>query len=162
MDLTEYGRVVHAEMNSICDAARTGVPLRSSRLFTTTFPCHNCTKHILAAGIKEVIFLEPYPKSKAKELHYNEIEIEGSSSQKVNFVPFLGITPSLYKAVFQKAKRKRDGVAVRWQHGGPAPIADVSSPTYLEYEKYVTSDMALEGAESSRSEINLIGEISES
>ncbi|MFC3579694.1 anti-phage dCTP deaminase [Sphingomonas hylomeconis] len=137
MDLTEYGRVVHAEMNSICDAARTGVALRSSKLFTTTFPCHNCTKHILAAGIKEVVFLEPYPKSKAKELHNNEIEIEGSSRDKVNFVPFLGITPARYESVFQKSKRKRDGVAVRWQHGGPAPMVEVSSPAYLDYEKLV-------------------------
>lgn len=141
MDLTEYGRVVHAEMNSICDAARTGVALKSTRLFTTTFPCHNCTKHILAAGIREVVFLEPYPKSKAKELHDNEIEIEGSSSERVNFIPFLGITPALYQSVFQKSKRKRDGIAVRWQHGGPAPMVDVSSPTYLQYEALVTSDL---------------------
>ena len=140
MDLTEYGRVVHAEMNSICDAARMGVALKDTQLFTTTFPCHNCTKHILAAGVREVVFLEPYPKSKAKELHDNEIEIEGSSDSKVNFVPFLGITPSLYGAVFKKSKRKRDGVAVRWQHGGPAPMVDVSSPTYLDYELLVTSE----------------------
>ncbi len=140
MDLTEYGRVVHAEMNSICDAARNGVALKSSKLFTTTFPCHNCTKHILAAGIKEVVFLEPYPKSKAKELHDNEIEIEGLSKDKVNFVPFLGITPALYRTVFEKSKRKKDGVAVRWQHGGPAPMVDVSAPTYLHYEDLVTID----------------------
>ena len=138
MDLTEYGRVVHAEMNSICDAARTGVSLKASKLFTTTFPCHNCTKHILAAGISEVVFLEPYPKSKAKELHDNEIEIEGSSIDKVNFVPFLGITPTLYRIVFEKSKRKKDGVAVRWQHGGPAPMVDVSAPTYLHYENLIT------------------------
>lgn len=142
MDLTEYGRVVHAEMNSICDAARVGVPLKLSTLYSTTFPCHNCTKHILAAGIKEVVFLEPYPKSKAKELHQNEIEIEGMSENKVNFVPFLGITPARYKLLFQKSKRKRDGVAVRWQHGGPAPMVDVLSPTYLEFEKLVTSRLA--------------------
>lgn len=140
MDLTEYGRVVHAEMNSICDAARTGVALKSSKLFTTTFRCHNCTKHILAAGIKEVVFLEPYPKSKAKELHDNEIEIEGLSKDKVNFVPFLGITPALYRTVFEKSKRKKDGFAVRWQHGGPAPMVDVSAPTYLHYEDLVTTN----------------------
>jgi deoxycytidylate deaminase len=150
MDLTEYGRVVHAEMNSICDAARTGVSLKSSKLFTTTFPCHNCTKHILAAGISEVVFLEPYPKSKAKELHENEIEIEGSSNDKVNFVPFLGITPTLYRKVFEKSKRKKDGVAVRWQHGGPAPMVEVSAPTYLHYEDLVTTiDTTAEAVDSS-------------
>lgn len=62
-DLTEFGRVVHAEMNSICDAARKGIEIRGSVLFCTTFPCHNCTKHIIAAGISQVYYMEPYPKS---------------------------------------------------------------------------------------------------
>jgi deoxycytidylate deaminase len=66
MDLTEYGRVVHAEMCAICDAARLGRNVKGATLFCTTFPCHNCTKHILAAGIKRVVYMEPYPKSRAK------------------------------------------------------------------------------------------------
>ncbi len=66
MDLTEYGRVVHAEMCAICDAARLGRSTKNTVLFCTTFPCHNCTKHILAAGIRKVVYMEPYPKSRAK------------------------------------------------------------------------------------------------
>jgi deoxycytidylate deaminase len=69
MDLTEFGRVVHAEMSAICDAALIGRSLRESTLYVTTFPCHNCAKHILASGIKRVVFIEPYTKSRAKELH---------------------------------------------------------------------------------------------
>src|SRR6185369_12090927 len=46
MNITEYGRMVHAEMAAITDAARRGVSLAGSRLFCTTFPCHNCAKHI--------------------------------------------------------------------------------------------------------------------
>ncbi|MDN3612645.1 hypothetical protein QWZ16_23945 [Vibrio ostreicida] len=26
------------------------------------FPCHNCAKHIVASGIKRVVYVEPYPK----------------------------------------------------------------------------------------------------
>ncbi|GGD91229.1 deoxycytidylate deaminase [Tsuneonella deserti] len=92
-DLTEYGRVVHAEMLAVCDAARLGKSLRGALLYVTTFPCHNCTKHILAAGIKRVVFMEPYPKSRAKQLHKNEIEIEKKSETRVSFMPFLGISP---------------------------------------------------------------------
>lgn len=99
-DITEFGRVVHAEMNSICDAARKGVTVKDSVLFCTTFPCHNCTKHIIAAGISKVYYMEPYPKSKAKELHYNEIELEKTSSTKVSFMPFLGISPYRYRDLF--------------------------------------------------------------
>ena len=135
LDLTEYGRVVHAEMSAICDAARIGLRLRMGTLFTTTFPCHNCTKHILAAGIKKVVFLEPYPKSKAKELHSHEIEIEGSDPGRVSFMPFRGITPSRFAQIFSKGKRKRDGVAVRWQHGSPAPMVNVLTPNYLKLEE---------------------------
>lgn len=141
LDLTEYGRVVHAEMNAICDAARNGVSIRDSSLYTTTFPCHNCTKHIISCGIKEVIFLEPYPKSKAQELHHNEIEIEGSDDSKVNFRFFSGITPNLYEVIFIKSKRKKDGVAVRWQFGGPAPMVKVATPMYLQLEDLVKADV---------------------
>jgi deoxycytidylate deaminase len=137
MDLTEYGRVVHAEMNAICDASRTGTALAGSHLYSTTFPCHNCTKHILAAGIREVVFLEPYPKSKAKELHNNEIEIEGDATGKVSFRSFIGITPRRYPDIFNKRKRKKDGKAVRWQFGGPAPMLDVITPDYLRLEEMV-------------------------
>jgi len=69
MDIGEFGRTVHAEMAALLDAAYRGVSVKGANLFTTTFPCHNCTKHIIAAGIKEVIYIEPYPKSKAFELH---------------------------------------------------------------------------------------------
>ena len=65
MDLTEYGRVVHAEMHALCDAARLGKAIKGATLYCTTFPCHNCTKHILAAGIRRVVYIEPYPKSLA-------------------------------------------------------------------------------------------------
>jgi len=73
-DLTEYGRVVHAEMVAICDAARLGKPIKGCLLYVTTFPCHNCTKHIIASGINRVFYLEPYPKSRAKQLHLVSIE----------------------------------------------------------------------------------------
>lgn len=59
MDALEYGRIIHAEMSSICDAARLGRSIHGSTLFSTTFPCHMCAKHIVASGIGKVVFLEP-------------------------------------------------------------------------------------------------------
>jgi deoxycytidylate deaminase len=136
MELTEYGRVVHAEMCAICDAARLGRSLKGAILFCTTFPCHNCTKHLLAAGISRVVYMEPYPKSKAKELHEHEIEIEEESDTRVSFMPFLGISPLRYRDVFQKGKRKRDGVALRWLSGEPRPLIDISAITYTDLESF--------------------------
>lgn len=140
-DLTEYGRVVHAEMNTICDAARIGRAIAGSVLYCTTFPCHNCTKHILASGIKQVFFMEPYPKSKAKQLHHNEVELEKPSSSRVSFMPFMGVAPNRYKAIFKKAKRKSGGVATRWYHGDPCPMIDVLTTKYLEIEKYAIAPL---------------------
>ena len=136
LDLTEYGRVVHAEMSAICDAARNGTSLRMATLFTTTFPCHNCTKHIIGAGVRKVIYLEPYPKSKAKELHNNEITIEEVEG-KVSFIPFKGVAPRRYKGLFAKGKRKRNGEAVRWYHGSPAPMVNTLTLHYLTVEDLV-------------------------
>lgn len=133
-DLTEYGRVVHAEMCAICDAARLGRSVRGGVLYCTTFPCHNCTKHILAAGIKRVVYMEPYPKSKAKELHAHEIEIESESSDCVAFLPFLGISPYRYRDIFQKGKRKKDGAAIKWYRNEPQPMMDIAAPVYTQLE----------------------------
>jgi cytidine deaminase len=132
MDVTEFGRVVHAEMNSICDAARNGNSIRNSTLYCTTFPCHNCTKHIIASGINKVVFMEPYPKSKAHELHGDEIQIESESDPKrVAFIPFLGISPYRYRDIFQKDRRKTsDGKATLWYAGHPKPMVEIEFPSY--------------------------------
>ena len=137
LDLTEYGRVVHAEMHALCDAARLGRAVRGATLYCTTFPCHNCTKHILAAGIRRVVYIEPYPKSLAKVLHAHEIEVDGEAASRVEFVPFLGISPLLYKDIFQKGRRKdQAGKAKRWYDDEEKPMVRVHYPTYLEMEKY--------------------------
>lgn len=137
MELTEYGRVVHAEMSAICDAARLGRPLKDMILFCTTFPCHNCTKHLLAAGIAEVVYMEPYPKSRAKDLHENEVELEKRSANMVAFLPFIGIAPSRYRDIFQKGKRKgADGLALRWVKGEPRPTFEIAAVSYIDLENF--------------------------
>jgi cytidine deaminase len=135
LDLTEYGRVVHAEMCAICDAARLGRSIKGAILYCTTFPCHNCTKHIVAVGIKRVIYMEPYPKSRAKELHENEISIELETLNTVAFMPFLGISPFRYRDVFQKGRRKQpDGTAKTWYHDEPRPLVDIVANSYIRVE----------------------------
>lgn len=142
-DLTEYGRVVHAEMVAVCDAARLGKRLKDCVLFVTTFPCHNCTKHIIAAGIRKVFFLEPYPKSRAKQLHSNEIEIEQESSDRVSFMPFLGISPYRYRDIFEKGSRKTGAIAKTWyaEDDKPRPMLPRTLPLYVELEQIEVDKM---------------------
>src|SRR5688500_2891359 len=42
MDIIEFGRIIHAEMSAVTDAARTGKPVKGATMFVTTFPCHMC------------------------------------------------------------------------------------------------------------------------
>jgi dCMP deaminase len=53
-------RTLHAEMNAIARAARDGISLYGSTLYTTVSPCISCAKLILAAGIQQVLYNELY------------------------------------------------------------------------------------------------------
>lgn len=46
--------VSHAEANAICNAARSGTPLRGGTLYVTTFPCSSCARAIVQSGIARV------------------------------------------------------------------------------------------------------------
>ena len=52
---TKYPFVVHAELNAILNAG--GKKLSDSRIYVALFPCNECAKAIIQAGIKEVIYL---------------------------------------------------------------------------------------------------------
>jgi deoxycytidylate deaminase len=123
-------------MSAICDAARLGPSLRETTLYVTTFPWHNCAKHILASGIKMVVFIEPYTKSRAKELHPDEIDIEQENPNKVCFFPFMGISTYRYREIFQKGKRKdSDGKARLWFHGHPRPLIERGGPPTFDEDE---------------------------
>lgn len=52
---------VHAEQNAIAQAARMGVNIENSTLYCTHQPCIICTKIIVNAGIKRVVYKYGYP-----------------------------------------------------------------------------------------------------
>jgi hypothetical protein len=146
MDALEYGRVVHAEMSAISDAARVGHGLKGGTLYCTTFPCHMCAKHIVASGIMRAFFLEPYPKSLATDLHSDSIEVEGGDRghykefPAVRFEHFYGVSPRRYREIFERGGRKNedDGSFVPYVDGEPAPIINIKYPFYNQLEEFVT------------------------
>ena len=86
--------------------------------------------------------MQPYPKSKAWELHSDEIELEViSGADKVSFVPFIGISPVRYRELFQKGKRKSDGAVKPWYHGDPKPMIDVDFPSYPYSESWALAPL---------------------
>jgi deoxycytidylate deaminase len=139
MGITEYGRMVHAEMAALIQAARLGISVKGATLFSTTFPCHNCTKHIVAAGIKRVVYIEPYPKSRASELHGDSIAIESSriDRSRVAFESFVGVAPRQYCNLFSlgECARKDGSKARKWKAAVAGPRFTESPFAYLRREE---------------------------
>ncbi len=65
---TEICRAVHAEQNALIQAAKHGVALEGADIYTTVEPCVLCTKLLINAGIRRIIYQVPYPDSLAREL----------------------------------------------------------------------------------------------
>lgn len=139
MDLIEFGRIVHAEMSALSDAARKGLSVENATLYCTTFPCHLCAKLIVAAGIKRVIYQEPYPKSYAFDLHNDAITVDSPpEGVKVTFNAFMGVSPFRYRDLFEKRKRKdQSGIAQRWHKDQKKPFINVLYPSYFKAEAHV-------------------------
>lgn len=142
-DITEYGRVVHAEMESILACARNNISTVKAHLYCTTFPCHNCAKHIISAGISRVIYVEPYPKSKALEFHSDSISIDKSQKENVIFEPFVGVGPRAFFNLFSMNlgsgytlnRKTGEGSAVEWKQSNGRLRMQMLPCSYLEREE---------------------------
>ncbi|MGN0819476.1 MAG: deoxycytidylate deaminase [Christensenellaceae bacterium] len=66
---------VHAEQNAIAQAAKLGISLDGATLYVTHQPCTICTKIIINAGIKKVIYKEGYPDEFSLQI-LNEAGVE--------------------------------------------------------------------------------------
>lgn len=141
-EITEYGRMVHAEMNAISDAARLGRSVRGATLYVTTFPCHNCAKHIIACGVSRVVFIEPYPKSRTELLYGDLVSIGEHEEGKVEFEHFSGISPSRFSAIFEKSRRRSrtTGEIEDWYQGECRPRIGEQEIDYITSEAHAILD----------------------
>lgn len=141
-DVIEFSRQVHAEMAAIVSCARRGISTSGAVLYCTTFPCHECSRHIVAAGIGRVVYVEPYPKSRVAELHSDSVTVElftghpetrkpTAEDGRVAFEPFLGISPDRHGDLFSATRKKTEamttdrdliGRARFWRFGPSAPM----------------------------------------
>ena len=91
--------------------------------------CHNCARHIVAAGIDEVRFIEPYLKSRALALHADAITPTADAqallpsvarakgcpgTPQVVYRPYVGAAPRLYRRAFAKDGKVKDGTTGRF------------------------------------------------
>lgn len=112
-NLIEFSRSVHAEMAAIMNIARNGnISTVGTTLYSTTYPCHSCARHIIAAGIKRVFYIEPYTKSLALDLHEDAIVIDPEedleTQQRVQFFHFEGVSPRQFQGLFYNDSKRKD------------------------------------------------------
>jgi deoxycytidylate deaminase len=142
-DTIEFSRAVHAEMDALLSAARSGASTIGTRLFVTTYPCHYCARHIISAGVDEVQYIEPYFKSLATRLHSDAIQqrldgwappssgAEGATT--VLFRPFTGVAPRLYHRAFIKDRDLKNDATGDFN----VAIPDWGTPWHLRRKSYV-------------------------
>ena len=76
--------VCHAELNALLNY--TGTNLQGARIYTTLFPCNECTKAIIQSGITEVVSIsDKYAHTDASAASRKMFEAAGISLRK--FVP---------------------------------------------------------------------------
>lgn len=151
--LTEFGRVVHGEMEALMMCARNGISTKGCSMYMTTFPCHNCAKHIIAAGIEKVVYIEPYPKSKALDFYKIEISQDRKDiRKKVVFMPFKGVGPHRFVDLFSmqsirwyaRTRKQTNGYVVDWERNTANLRNPMALLNYIDMEKSAYNQYAEE------------------
>jgi deoxycytidylate deaminase len=142
-DLIEFSRAVHAEMDALISLARSGsAAAQAGTLYCTTYPCHSCARHVVAAGIRDVIYIEPYTKSRASTLHDDSIletTVEpGDDAKHVYFRLFTGVAPRRFAALFEKREEiKKNGVLTLRDEVDALHLDPVFTKSHVDFEKSI-------------------------
>ncbi|MBB1062320.1 ComE operon protein 2 [Limosilactobacillus fastidiosus] len=83
-------RTIHAEMNAILQCAKFGISTDGASLYVTDFPCLQCTKSLLQAGIKEINYIRNYHNDEyakqlieLKNISLNQIKLDDNILEQV-------------------------------------------------------------------------------
>ncbi len=80
---TKYPYVCHAELNAILN--NIGMNLQGCKIYTALFPCNECAKAIIQAGITEVVYLsDKYNGQDSAVASRRMLETAGVTCRKVN------------------------------------------------------------------------------
>ena len=77
-------------MNAILQCAKFGISTDGASLYVTDFPCLQCTKSLLQAGIKEINYIRNYHNDeyamkliKLKNIRLNQIKLDDNILEQV-------------------------------------------------------------------------------
>ena len=89
-------RTIHAEMNAILQCAKFGERTDGAEVYVTDFPCLQCTKMLLQAGITKINYLRNYHNDeyaqkliRLKNIELNKIQLTHDDLGKVPFDSYL-------------------------------------------------------------------------
>lgn len=143
--LIEYSRAVHAEMDAITFVARTNKHgLHGGTLYSTTYPCHSCARHIVASGIYKVLYIEPYPKSLAIDLHSDAVSTnESKFGTLVVFLQYTGIAPKNILKLFHSGLSRKDpmGKVINVEQKTAMPVVEVPLDDYTKHEEIIATEV---------------------
>ena len=69
---TKYLYTEHAERNAIYNAARIGAALKGCVMYCMWFPCHECARGIIQAGIKELVYHKEFQEAFVENPEWDE------------------------------------------------------------------------------------------
>lgn len=76
-------RTIHAEMNAVLQCSKFGIPTDGAEIYVTDFPCLQCTKSLLQAGIKKIYYMRNYHNDdyairllKRKKVAIEQVKVE--------------------------------------------------------------------------------------
>ena len=75
---------IHAELNAIINAAFNGINVSGGTMYITNLCCFNCLKHIIAAGIKRIVYKNDYDKG-AKNDEFIDVFLKRSGVELIQF-----------------------------------------------------------------------------
>lgn len=115
-------RTIHAEMNAIIQCAKFGVPTTGAEIYVTHFPCINCCKAIIQAGIKSVIYATDYKNHpyaielfeeadvQVRQVELEEMILDNNSQEKLDLTAELlskladaGVSSDEVRPLYEKA-----------------------------------------------------------
>ena len=76
-------RTIHAEMNAVLQCSKFRIPTDGAEIYVTDFPCLQCTKSLLQAGIKKIYYMRNYHNDdyairllKRKKVAVEQVKVE--------------------------------------------------------------------------------------
>jgi hypothetical protein len=113
----------------------------------------------VASGIASVVYVEPYPKSRAFQLHNDAIsESEGDLGKKLVFLQYNGVAPKHALRLFRNGRDRKDkaGQLVQVDRKAATPVVEISLDDYSTHERYVVADLSQKEERAKEKQPNLL------